>query len=1267
MRLGLYLCLLLACPLGATITQLTVSGATSTRAIVSYTAPDSSACLIEVSENSGYAPPVYDVDPTKFTGANLDNRADNANSGRKRNFVVGKRAAETALDNKRYSRALQTNTVHYFRLTCPSTGDVATGQFQTQNILLGQTYADALPVDKNNPGDYAWPSLSYSDRTEKFVDPLTGALIRRLTLPQDRYLDLGTARIPVPLTNTRTSGWLNPANALNASGSYATVSGNNTATLYLSAKDSRLWSNGAGGFIIQPSYVSNNYSLNYFQLTITAMTSGCASMEDCKILACLTIDGAHCYPGAKLIEQTLTSSATAYTFGSKTVDLWQSPGTRPPNGPELASRAGLAVCDGSSNVTRAGGDPFNILWGAGSTLTVNNIDYTIASVVGLNNIALSGTCPTTNGANATYVGSNFGVLIRKKTASADTVSVRNAQVSYQLGVNPFFSSSGAFDLCGPTPVVGPTGNQGYNCALPQNGPLYWIDATTGESHLFGRNLNYGCGSFDSVIFDTADPDTYYCGGASPYRVKYVGNHSEPSNTDVPGQFEEGENLPVCNGTARSATNQPCIIPTNLTGTSTLPALITQFDPNFQADRFLSVNLVGVENGHVIYRLWRGNANSVGWTVAFDPYTTSNGQPGNAGCMGGGNPGCVIAAQSSWQSPGARWCTLKSNSPMNTPGWLEIGPDFNGGDGETAPGRGPWNSTVTGAANTAFVSALDAPGGPTACPANPFTGDGDRCTTVTVDDEPRDLSPCTASDAACGGAVETGLPGEYGIAAVGDYFTLGTVNGELARLVAKGGNSWTFQRGLGGSAIPDTTADNPLVYAVCNSEPNPNAFAASEYFWNYTADPHGTNTTGNTVVGDPYSIQAHYYWQNGTNATSYTLDPRCNDTVGADCYQTRVGAIPGVLNVPPSAVVQLNPFFGGKHGFAGTDQVQTHPTGPGARSPAADQAYFLDGRPFNGGPISGSTNGLKIGDSPATLISGQLWKFTAAQIPFLDRKFMATFASAGPKTLQDVSGPLSTLGAASKDSYKYCVAAQAGECVAGSAAGDVYINAPFVHLAYCNSPGQATPGSDDIDLCIGNNAMVYDSIVEAGVTTVDTTGATQRVLSNGFGRLRMLPVFWHPNALPNARWMLVISPYAADGFRTEVFVVKVPPPPAPDNLNRNTFIPVLVTVPPPPPAMRFNNVIAEFGYSENGGASNFYCTSRAEACAVGLANAENTVDPVNPFYFETSEAALTGKECSHGCDIAVPAISQRVLYGRIVYRDSNNAVLARSGMFAVAVP
>ena len=262
-----------------------------------------------------------------------------------------------------------------------------------------------------------------------------------------------------------------------------------------------------------------------------------------------------------------------------------------------------------------------------------------------------------------------------------------------------------------------------------------------------------------------------------------------------------------------------------------------------------------------------------------------------------------------------------------------------------------------------------------------------------------------------------------------------------------------------------------------------------------------------------------------------------------------------------------------------------------------------------------------------------------------------------------------IGTGSADSYKYCFAAQPNECRSGSAIGDVYINSPYVRVPYCSFPGQATPGSDDFDLCVGNNAMVYNSVMQIGLTSVDNTGATQRVLTRALARNRFPDVFWHPNALANSRWFLVASPYAADGFRTEVFAVKLPPPPSPDTLNRNTFVPVTVTVPPPPPpGVPFANVFIEFGYAENGSSGNLYCTTRAETCAVGRATSENVVDPVTPFFFETSEAgALTGTPCSRGCDIAVPGISQRILYGRIAYRNATGAIVARSAMFAVSVP
>ncbi|MDQ2950312.1 MAG: hypothetical protein M3Y27_30970, partial [Acidobacteriota bacterium] len=417
--------------------------------------------------------------------------------------------------------------------------------------------------------------------------------------------------------------------------------------------------------------------------------------------------------------------------------------------------------------------------------------------------------------------------------------------------------------------------------------------------------------------------------------------------------------------------------------------------------------------------------------------------------------------------------------------------------------------------------------------------------------------------------------------------------------------------------------------------------------------------------------AHYYWQNLTSAAPYWIDSTNCQMVGdAGCYQTRVGTdLPTILMTPPSANPQFNPAFAGKRGSAQGDNTQSHPTGVGLHSSSADRAYFLDGRPFNGGPLSGS-DGITMGSNPATQpFGGQLWKFTSAQIPALDRKFIPTLATVGRMALKDISSPATgdVIVTGPTDSYKYCAAYLPNECRMGSATGDVYVNAPYVTKPYCASPGQATPGGDDFDICIGNNAMVYNSVVEVGLLDNQGKGGSQRVLTKAFARNRLLSVFWHPNALPNGRWMLIDSPYAADGFRSEIFVVKVPAP-IQDTFDRSTFEPVTVTVPPPaPPAVPFNNVIVEFGYTENGTTDNLNCTSRAETCAVGRSNNADAIDSANPYYFEISEAAaLTGTPCPSGCDIVVPAISQRVLYGRIAYRDSSNAVIARSPLFAFAV-
>ena len=97
---------------------------------------------------------------------------------------MGQRKAQRARDGHWYSRALQANTVHYFRVNCGMAA--GTGSFRTATIALGNSYNEMFPPDPDvsrytPAGAYAWPEfVSWTDRNESVVDPQTGLLLKRV-------------------------------------------------------------------------------------------------------------------------------------------------------------------------------------------------------------------------------------------------------------------------------------------------------------------------------------------------------------------------------------------------------------------------------------------------------------------------------------------------------------------------------------------------------------------------------------------------------------------------------------------------------------------------------------------------------------------------------------------------------------------------------------------------------------------------------------------------------------------------------------------------------------------------------------------------------------------------------------------------------------------------------------------------------------------------------------------------------------------------------
>jgi len=237
------LLLLLALPAFGAITGSRVTESTPTAAILRYTAPSLSACTVEVSESSSYSPLVPDVDATLFTGSNSDAR--NGAQGRARTFIIGNAGtgiiyAPYASTGRRVSRALQANTLHYYRLTCGS--DTATGTFRTANIAPGDTFPVApAPVDPAYLGENGWPFLAQT-LTSKTIDPITGVLIQNLWRPENNVGGqsyFGPYDVPAPEDSTGT--WTSPNNIITTDGAVAIFTGAGNAPLKMTMSTTQLF------------------------------------------------------------------------------------------------------------------------------------------------------------------------------------------------------------------------------------------------------------------------------------------------------------------------------------------------------------------------------------------------------------------------------------------------------------------------------------------------------------------------------------------------------------------------------------------------------------------------------------------------------------------------------------------------------------------------------------------------------------------------------------------------------------------------------------------------------------------------------------------------------------------------------------------------------------------------------------------------------------------------------------------------------------------
>ena len=1160
---------------------------------------------------------VDDLNSTLFTGADLDSRTGNLANGTWRAFVVGKRTAERAADGNRYTRALQAFSRHVYTLTCGAT--VTDGEFTTPNIALGDTRNSGMPADRAIPGEYAYPTVQWSNKAQSLIDPLTGVRSVRMTAPSGTASAAQSFQSAVDLANA----WGTPTGPLTTGSATCTGPCGTDKKLLLRADNLSLyggapWTAGSG----------LGASLDWVQVAITgaSVSDGSCVGDDCKISLCLTTNGVSCTSATK--DVTLTGSAASYTVGTQgLLDVWQTSGAPTIARPDVSKATGTANYVASTGVlTRASGDKFSVAWGPGSRIVVGGTEYPIASVQSELKLTLA-SGPAGDLTGSAFTGNNFGVLVWKKSAKADTVTLGPTTFLYGSSSTPSWSAASGY-VCS-TPVDDVNGLPGFHCFVGNN--LYWISEDGSEMRDLGYirttahpdniiHNNTGCGSSSaSKQFDPLDANTWYCSSDLSWspgnyngivKATYHGDHTTNATPTV--------KLPDC---TQNGGVEPCVAFVAMTDPSNKPINAGAFNPAYSADYGpVYAYFAGVSpQGHLAMYIRGGAQNMIGWVLIYDlgdrtPVGTS------ASRMR------VIAATSTYRQAPYSWCAIHGA------GITDDGYAYVSANDMSAQTGLNYYMTLDSMTLTASVGGS---GGLVTCPSNPLGATGVNCTEITVTSEPMKVADNSyLQDLRVGDMVRIG--------------TSATVY-EYMRVVTKTDHThFTVQRGYRHGV--QAWAGSTLYLGcgmVCPLQENMSGM------WNYLTDPYGLNADWTTIFTDLNEAGGHAAGAGLTHISTVGYPYRIGavncpigivGTLGL-CYQVRVGTTPETANKIGFGVASAPPFAGAI-GFGLPNAVDGHP-GPCM----VDGTFCFDARPANGGETDGNAANLGTSAAPWANVEtpSQLWKFTNGATA-LKRKHLNAMAYVGRKVLVDVSGPGSVLATTSAGAYQYCVALADGECRPTSTTGDVFVNAPYVAYAYCRYPGIAIAPDDDHSICVGPLGAYTGNMLQVGTVSQDSYGARNRRLGTVFSRWNQQYVFWNISGDPLGT-LAFSQVRSLDGVREEDMVTFVPPYPAPSSLNRGTFQQVNVSVPP-----GGNNAVVEFGYDQD-----FFCTSRQEVCAANAAS----ITPATPFYWASE--TFTGLACSTGCTIAVPALSQRTMYYRWKQRDVNGATTATGATQVISTP
>jgi len=1191
----------------------------------------------------------HDVNPLLFAGSDSDTRSGSISSGRSRTFVAGSRKSEIS-GGVSYSRALQANSRHRFTITCG--GDRHSGEFYTANIALGQLAVD-VPKPAA-PGLSAWPTLDKSGRWEKsggvyldrVIDPITGAMYTQMYPPEmvtDTAYNVSTANTPEPAG----TNWTNPGSVRTQDGATASYAAATQDVLVV--KPFRVELINAA---TKAAWYTQNLSLENVTVTVRGFGAAGASAANREIEVALSRDGGLT---AATNWQTLTlPEATAGNvsfpggipqggFGD-----WHSATQRRLHHIDVVTRRGFVNTSGTAatlnpDATFAWISMFDTDWGAGSKIRIGGTtndacnagtEYDIASVESPRNLTLSSSAG--DNTNAWWCAPGFAVLVRKKSASTDQIDIDYVNFTLRTAHIPSFTASGSAKIFSEKPVADSDGNEGYLSYVigMGGGPwtVHWVSKDNGESRfIMGHSTNFparagtdgwlahGCLATENT-FGSTDPTAFYCaptgnsGGQVLVRYKIWWDGDGRWRSRTPSSTP----IAACSTTSPASPN-PCLDATNLHSGYTLTQLLQARNPEFDPAKYAACSIRGIQSHFAVLQCLRSVQDTVAWFGVYDvdkPIASYN--PADQST----NP--VVGLISTMHPSMGGTAVL--HSALTVPGSDHVfmfSPKFGRRSNNATDnnGAGPWAMRIVG--NAALNGTTDV----FTCPANQWNHT--QCSTVRVTSQPFDPDP---------GAGETGAPGEYGDARVGDGVYLwrcdpahpnythethqeggnrgcdSYANREHGRILAISGTApditLTIARGVVSGLGPKDHASGWSLY-IYSLTPTNQGVANAIIAWDMAAAPTGTPASGVQYI----SLIAAHVAATGRALVGGVGSGGYGDVAWPD-------PTPGKLALPPPVNMNLPntvwPAFAGKMGIRFANTIQQYKANNHLDYPASrdnEYRFYIDSRPFIATPgASFRATWEKVGGA------NYIYRYKQQQdnltaLPYF--KHIPYWIAVGYRTLMEKSGPSTTLADHSTDHWKFCTAYRAGECWLGSVAGDIFLNAPYANLTNLadytcyggNGWGEADICGSPLDPVAGPNVQFYYG-------NSGSMGRGRHVRKLGWGLMEVPKMISQvPKVYPTGEWLGPLWGHFMNLHKANALMMKLPPIPADDTYDRTTFVPVPVTVGSAPAGTAVAQI--EFGYHDFGTPSQLYCTVRQESClatgtkVIGDAVVSNQYATTNP--------------------------------------------------------